>query len=136
MKFVTMKTEPRCASGTAQDDRTLDEKNPATAFRSYVAGIVIAGLLTAAAFLVAWSDVVYGPGKPVALLVLAVAQMGVHLVFFLHLNSAPGNAHNLLALGFGLLIVLLVIVGSLWIMSNLSRNMPSMDPMQQMDMPT
>jgi len=57
----------------------------------------------------------------VALVVLAIAQMGVHLVFFLHLATGP-NTNNVLALAFGVLIVLLVIVGSLWIMANLNHN--------------
>ena len=63
---------------------------------------------------------------------LAVAQMGVHLVFFLHLTSAPDNKNNILALAFGLLIVFLVIGGSLWIMSNMNRNMMPMEQIMQM----
>ena len=53
---------------------------------------------------------------------LAVAQMGVHLVFFLHITTGPDNTNNMLALAFGVLIVMLLIVGSLWIMSNLNHN--------------
>ena len=48
---------------------------------------------------------------------LAIAQMGVHLVFFLHITTGPDNVNNVLALAFGVLIVLLLIVGSLWIMA-------------------
>ena len=47
------------------------------------------------------------PGIAVALLVLAVAQMGIHLVFFLHITTAPDNTNNVLALAFGVLIVCL-----------------------------
>jgi cytochrome o ubiquinol oxidase subunit IV len=65
--------------------------------------------------------------------VLAVAQIGVHLVFFLHITTAPDNTNNILALAFGVLIVVLIIGGSLWIMANLNRNMmPSTIPMHQM----
>ncbi len=49
--------------------------------------------------------------------------MGVHLVFFLHITTGADNTNNVLALGFGLLIVFLVIGGSLWIMANLNHNM-------------
>ena len=52
-----------------------------------------------------------------ALAVLAIAQMGVHLVFFLHITTGADNTNNVLALAFGVLIVLLVIAGSLWIMA-------------------
>jgi cytochrome o ubiquinol oxidase operon protein cyoD len=68
----------------------------------------------------------------VALVVLAIAQMGVHLVFFLHLTTGPDNTNNVLALAFGVLIVLLVIVGSLWIMANLNHNMMPMDQLMRM----
>jgi len=60
-------------------------------------------------------------------LVLAVAQMGVHLVFFLHITTGPDNYNNVLALAFGVLIVGLIIIGSIWIMSNMSHNMMPME---------
>ena len=63
---------------------------------------------------------------------LAIAQMGVHLVFFLHITTAPDNTNNVLALAFGVLIVALVIGGSLWIMDHLNENMMPMHQMMQM----
>ena len=54
---------------------------------------------------------------------LAIAQMGVHLVFFLHITTGPDNTNNVLALAFGVLIVFLVVAGSLWIMADLNDNM-------------
>jgi cytochrome o ubiquinol oxidase operon protein cyoD len=66
------------------------------------------------------------PGIAVGLVVLAFAQIGVHLVFFLHLGSGPDNTNNILALAFGVLIVFLVIVGSAWIIANLHANMMDM----------
>ncbi len=53
---------------------------------------------------------------------LALAQIGVHLVFFLHLGSGPNDTNNILALAFGVLIVFLVIAGSIWIIANLNAN--------------
>ena len=76
-----------------------------------------------------WSG---SPAIPVALIVLAIAQMGVHLVFFLHITTGPDNTNNVLALAFGVLIVFLVIGGSLWIMANLNHNMRPMDQLMQM----
>jgi cytochrome o ubiquinol oxidase operon protein cyoD len=89
----------------------------------YTAGLVFALLLTAASFIVAKTDVLWAPGLPVGLAVLAIAQMGVHLVFFLHISSGPDNTNNVLALAFGVLIVTLIVSGSLWIMANLNANM-------------
>jgi len=98
----------------------------------YVMGFVLASALTAASFYVLSTSLIWGPGIPVALVVLAIAQMGVRLVFFLHITTAPDNTNNVLALAFGVLIVALLIAGSLWIMDNLNQNMMSMPQMMQM----
>jgi cytochrome o ubiquinol oxidase operon protein cyoD len=101
--------------------------------QSYSIGLVLAALLTAASFYTVHTPLIWGPGISIMLVVLAVAQMGVHLVFFLHITSDPDNTNNALALAFGVLIVLLVIGGSLWIMANLNdRVMPAGDMMQEM----
>jgi cytochrome o ubiquinol oxidase operon protein cyoD len=53
-------------------------------------------------------------------------------VFFLHITTGADNTNNVLALAFGVLIVLLVIGGSLWIMAHLNQNMMPMDQIMQM----
>jgi len=98
----------------------------------YLVGLGLAVLLTATSFFIAGTDLVWQPSIPVAIIVLAIAQMGVHLVFFLHITTGPDNTNNVLALAFGLLIVFLVIGGSLWIMDNLNHNMLPMDQIMQM----
>jgi cytochrome o ubiquinol oxidase operon protein cyoD len=98
----------------------------------YVTGLGLAILLTATSFFVAGTNLVWEPSIPVALVVLAIAQMGVHLVFFLHITTGPDNTNNVLALAFGVLIVLLLMTGSLWIMANLNHNMMPMDQIMQM----
>jgi len=98
----------------------------------YLTGLGLAILLTATSFFVAGTDLVWQPSIPVALVVLAIAQMGVHLVFFLHITTGPDNTNNVLALAFGMLIVFLVIGGSLWIMAHLNQNMMPMDQLMQM----
>jgi len=89
-------------------------------------------VLTAAAFYLAGSHLIWGPAVPVALIVLAIAQMGVHLVYFLHVTTGPDNTNNVLALAFGILVVFLIVAGSIWIMGHLNQNMMPMD--QLMDM--
>jgi cytochrome o ubiquinol oxidase subunit IV len=98
----------------------------------YLTGLGLSILLTATSFFVAGTDLVWQPSIPVALVVLAIAQMGVHLVFFLHITTGPDNTNNVMALAFGLLIVFLVVGGSLWIMSHLNHNMMPMDQIMQM----
>jgi cytochrome o ubiquinol oxidase operon protein cyoD len=101
---------------------------------SYVIGLGLALLLTAVAFWVASTSVLWGPGVAVGLVVLAIAQMGVHLVFFLHITSGPDNTNNVLALAFGVLIVFLVMIGTLWIMANLDANMGPSEALMNLQM--
>jgi cytochrome o ubiquinol oxidase operon protein cyoD len=101
-------------------------------FRSYLTGLALAVGLTAASFWTVHTHLIYGPGVPVALIALAIAQMGIHLVFFLHITTGPDNTNNVLALAFGVLIVGLLIFGSLWIMANLNHNMVPMSKLMQM----
>jgi len=90
---------------------------------AYVIGLALALILTGVSFWVASTSSLWGPGVAVGLVVLAIAQMGVHLVFFLHITSGPDNTNNVLALAFGVLIVFLVMIGTIWIMAHLAANM-------------
>jgi len=90
---------------------------------AYTIGLALALILTGVSFWVASTSVLWGPGVAVGLVVLAIAQMGVHLVFFLHITSGPDNTNNVLALAFGVLIVFLVMVGTIWIMAHMNANM-------------
>jgi len=116
----------------APGDERLEGGSAAQRVLGYLTGLGLAILLTATSFFVAGTDLVWQPSIPLALVVLAIAQMGVHLVFFLHLTTGPDNTNNVLALAFGVLSVLLVIVGSLWIMANLNHNMMPMDQLMRM----
>ena len=98
----------------------------------YTIGLALAVVLTATSFWVANTSLLWAPGIPLGLVVLAIAQMGVHLVFFLHITTGPDNTNNVLALAFGVLIVIIVAAGSLWIMTNLNDNM--MPPPQLMNL--
>ncbi len=110
------------------DDRTpgVEEHEPTASYLSYTAGLGLAIVATIASFVVSQTTLLWAPGIPVGLVVLAFAQIGVHLVFFLHLGSGPDSTNNILALAFGVLIVFLVIAGSVWIMTNLNNNLMPM----------
>jgi cytochrome o ubiquinol oxidase operon protein cyoD len=100
--------------------------------QSYLIGFTLAIGLTAASFWVVRTDLIYSPAVPVALVARAVAQMGMHIVFFLHITTGPDNTNNVLALAFGVLIVCLLVFGSLWIMAHLNHNMMPMKEMLNM----
>jgi cytochrome o ubiquinol oxidase subunit IV len=102
--------------------------------RGYVLGLALATALTLASFWAAQTHLIYGPAVPVALVALAVAQMGIHLVFFLHITTAPDNTNNVLALAFGVLIVFVLVFGTVWVMAHMNHNMIPMTgsmPMQR-----
>ena len=91
--------------------------------RGYLIGLGLAAALTAASFWALDENVIYGPGIVMALIVFGLAQVGVHLVYFLHLTTSPDNTNNALALAFGVLIVSLVFFGSIWVMYHMNQNM-------------
>ena len=100
--------------------------------RSYLIGLMYAVVLTLVSFWASGTSTVYAPAVPVLLAVLAIAQMGVHLAFFLHISSAPDQTNNFLAMAFGLFVSGLVLAGSLIIMSNLNHHMLPMDELMKM----
>jgi cytochrome o ubiquinol oxidase subunit IV len=108
------------------------EREPRSSLQSYLLGFGLAVVLTLASFGVAVTHAVWPPGLAVLLAVLAIAQMGVHLVFFLHVSSSPDSANTVLALGFGIFVVGLVVFGSMIIMANLDNHMMPMDQLLHM----
>ncbi|URD62048.1 cytochrome o ubiquinol oxidase subunit IV [Sphingomonas sp. KRR8] len=117
----------------APGDEEINQHEPGGGLTGYLIGLALAGGLTAASFLVLTSTVIWQPAIPAALIALAIAQMGVHLVFFLHITTGPDNTNNVLALAFGVLIVGLVLLGSMWIMAHLSHQvMPMGELMNRM----
>ena len=109
-------------------------ETPRQLVMNYAVGLGLAVILTIASFCVCATHLVWPPAVAVAIIVLAIAQMGVHLVFFLHISTGPDNTNNVLALAFGVMVVFLIVIGSVWIMSHLSSNMAPMDMHQLMDM--
>jgi cytochrome o ubiquinol oxidase operon protein cyoD len=99
---------------------------------TYLTGLGFAIVLTLASFWAAGTHQVWQPAVPVLLAALAIGQMGVHVVFFFHISTGPGDTNNFLALAFGIFVVGLVVFGSLLIMANLDANMPSMEQLMKM----
>jgi cytochrome o ubiquinol oxidase subunit IV len=107
-----------------QYDRAPDvEQGTSSGGLVYTIGLVLAAALTAMSFWVANTSLLWVGGVSLGLMVLAIAQMGIHLVFFLHVTTGPDNTNNVMALAFGVLIVALVVIGSLVIMADLNDNM-------------
>jgi cytochrome o ubiquinol oxidase subunit IV len=116
----------------AQGDAPGIDPGESHGARSYLIGLGYALALTVASFWAATTSLVYAPVVPILLAALAIAQMGVHVAFFLHISSAPDQTNNFLALLFGVFVSALVIFGSLIIMANLNHNMMPMDELMKM----
>lgn len=128
-------SEDSAGAGAQPDTAPGDKRaDPWRAAIGYLIGFAIASAMTAMSFWVARSGLFWQQGVAIGICVLAVAQMGIHLVFFLHLTTGPDNINNALAVAFGILIVTLVGFGSLWIMSNLNANMMPMGDMMNLQM--
>jgi cytochrome o ubiquinol oxidase operon protein cyoD len=124
-------SNPQTHGDVAPGDK-LRPADVSHAIRGYLVGLALAALLTCVSFYIARSTLVWQPSIPIALSVLALAQMGVHLVFFLHITSGPDSLNNVMALAFGLLIVILLVFGSLWIMTHLDHNLMPTERLMQM----
>jgi cytochrome o ubiquinol oxidase operon protein cyoD len=106
--------------------------SPRQAILGYALGLAFAIILTITSFYIVRSQLIWQLSIPIALAVLAIAQIGVHLVFFLHITTSPDSTNNVMALAFGVLIVLLIVVGSGWIMDHLNDRMMPLEQMMQM----
>lgn len=96
--------------------------------RSYLIGFLIAAVLTAIPFWLVMSGVLAPTATAVAVTLLAVLQIVVHTIYFLHVNTRSEGGWTLVALVFTAIMVLIVIFGSLWIMFHLHGNMMPMAP--------
>ncbi|PIZ62157.1 cytochrome o ubiquinol oxidase subunit IV [Candidatus Saccharibacteria bacterium CG_4_10_14_0_2_um_filter_52_9] len=90
--------------------------------KSYTTGFVMSLILTLSAYLLVVKNVFSGWGLVTALAALAITQLLVQLLFFLHLGRESKPRWNLVVLLFAVLVVAIVVFGSLWIMKNLQYN--------------
>lgn len=89
--------------------------------RSYVIGFMLAVALTIVPFGLVMSH--SSVGTPLIIAVFALAQIGVHIMYFLHVDRSEEQRWNLTALLFTAIVVCIILGGSIWIMHNLYINM-------------
>jgi cytochrome o ubiquinol oxidase operon protein cyoD len=110
--------------------RVVKAHKPAS-MTPYIIGFILAVTLTLVAYATVVNHWLSGGLLIGVIMGLAVVQLVVQLVFFLHLGRAKGSRWNLAAFFFMLLVLLIIVGGSLWIMYSLNYNM-QMSP-QDMD---
>lgn len=101
--------------------------NPShSSLRSYVIGFALSLLLTILSFGAVMSGVVPKPMILAAIVILAIAQLLVQLVFFLHLGAAPEQRNNTVVFLLTVLLIATIVAGSLWVIGNAKVNMMPM----------
>ncbi|MGX7876911.1 cytochrome o ubiquinol oxidase subunit IV [Mesorhizobium sp. ORM6] len=102
--------------------------------RGYLIGFVLSVILTAIPFwLVMTGAIDNKQATAIVVMAFAAVQIVVHMVFFLHMNTASEGGWSMLALIFTLILVVIVLTGSLWVMYHLNANMmPGLHDMREM----
>lgn len=98
----------------------MSDKKHQLKISAYIFGFAISLYLTITAYWLTVNDVFEPTTFMVAILALAVLQFAVQVIFFLHIGEESKPRWNLTTLLFMLLVVAIVVIGSLWIMDNLS----------------
>lgn len=104
--------------------------------RSYLTGFALAAILTFIPFWIVMGDVISSSRTAgLVLMGLAIVQIVVHVVYFLHLDTKGESGWNMLSFIFTLILVVITLSGSIWIMYHLDSNMMPMSPHDMRKMP-
>ncbi|MDB5171051.1 MAG: putative cytochrome ubiquinol oxidase chain cyoD [Candidatus Saccharibacteria bacterium] len=90
--------------------------------KSYATGFILSVVVTLAAYSLVVHHVFTGWDLVFALIALALVQLLIQLIFFLHLGNESKPRWNLIVFSFMMVVVLIVAIGTLWIMDNLDYN--------------
>jgi cytochrome o ubiquinol oxidase operon protein cyoD len=90
---------------------------------TYIAGYLLSIYLTLTAYLLVTNHAFDNTLLVSLLVVLALLQFFVQLVYFLHLSAAKGSRWRLVVFVFMVIVVAILVFGSLWIMNNLNYRM-------------
>jgi cytochrome o ubiquinol oxidase subunit IV len=91
--------------------------------KSYTVGLLLCVALTLASFGAVMTDLVPHEMRMGAIVTLAVAQLLVQLVYFLHLGTAKDQRENTVVFIATGAIIAILVAGSLWVMHNANINM-------------
>ncbi len=92
---------------------------------SYTAGFFFSVMLTLIPYEIVREGLLDGSDLLYVITLFALLQLVVQLIFFLHLSPRSKAKWNIIAIVFTMLMVTFLVVGTIWIMQNLSDNMMS-----------
>jgi cytochrome o ubiquinol oxidase operon protein cyoD len=93
--------------------------------KSYGRGFILSLLLTTASFSLVAGEYLEGHALLYTLMALALTQAVVQLIFFLHLGQEASPKWELIAFCFMVMVLLIIAIGSLWIMDDLDKRVMS-----------
>jgi cytochrome o ubiquinol oxidase subunit IV len=113
---------------TVQAELHHDSHAPAHATRKgYLIGFVLSVILTAVPFWLVMSGAISSKNAAASVVVaLALVQIVVHMIFFLHMDTKSESGWNFMALIFTIVLIVIALSGSLWVMHHLTANMMPM----------
>lgn len=92
--------------------------------KSYIVGIILSAILTIIPFALVMQPTLLPRTLTLILIVVcAVAQLFVQLVYFLHMDRKSESGWNLMSFIFALIILFILIVLSVWIIWSMHNNM-------------
>ena len=108
-----------------EDEQTTmtDHERSSKNLKSYITGFILSILLTLGAYVLVIEHLFTGNIGVAVLILFAVVQLLIQLLFFLHISQEAKPRWKLLTLLFMLLVLLIIVIGSLWIMNNLNYRM-------------
>jgi len=97
--------------------------------RSYLTGFALSVVLTAIPFGLVMGGWIANVQVVIGIcMALALVQIVVHMIYFLHMNSKSESGWTLMALIFTIIIVVIALAGTLWVMFHMNLNMmPGME---------
>lgn len=110
------------------DHHHEEEEGPHSTFSGYMIGFMASVILTAIPFWLVMGDVLSSRNATVVVILgFALAQILVHMIYFLHMNFHSEGGWNMLSLIFTVVLLFITLAGSLWVMYHMNVNMmPSM----------
>jgi len=111
-------------AGHGHDDHGHSDEHSHGSFKSYMTGFVLAVILTAIPFYLVMNGTIESTTVTgLVIMALAVVQIVVHMIYFLHMSPRSDGGWTLMALLFTVIIVVITLSGSLWVMYHLNTNM-------------
>ena len=101
--------------------------------KSYMTGFILSVILTAIPFYLVMTGAIENKNWTIAIIVaMAMVQIVVHMIYFLHMNTTSDSGWTMMALIFTLIVVVIALSGSLWVMYHLNVNMMPVHDMRNM----